>query len=96
MNPYGINPVTADELSTKMVRAITYLTQVIGQVILPFAVLGMILSVGLYIIGSSTHHKEIRKLGLVGVGTIMFGVVFYYASPLLIGIAAQVGKILSK
>lgn len=96
MNPYGIKPISANEFGARVVKAITYLTQVIGQVIMPFAILGMMLSVGLYIIGSATHHREIKKLGLIGIGTVMFGVIFYYSSPLLIGIASEVGKILGK
>lgn len=91
----GINPVSPEEFTSRMLRVWAYLKQFIGAIIVPFALFGMSVSVLVFIVSSFARSENGKKYGLGGLIGSLSALFLYWITPLLAGIVSNVAKIIN-
>lgn len=91
----GIKAVSPDEFSQRITKVWLYLKQYVGALIIPASLLGMSISVLIFIGSSFVKSENGKKYSLAGFLSSISAIILYYALPLLAGIATNVGNIIN-
>lgn len=91
----GIKPITPEEFSLRIIKVWAYLKQFVAAIIVPLALLGMSISVLVFIISSFTRSETGKKYGLGGLLSSLGAIFLYWVLPLLAGIVSNVAKIMN-
>jgi hypothetical protein len=91
--PTNPEPVSAAEFAQKVSQAVVMLINSVSGVIVPIAVLCLMVSVVLLIVGGVTHSSSVRKAGAGGIGAAAGGLLIYFAMPLIMSLLAGIQQI---
>lgn len=93
VDPTNVDPIPAEEFSNRVVEALSVLTKATGGVILPLIGFGLIISIGLYLVGSVFKSQTLRKAGGGGLASCFIGGFLYFALPTIMGLLKTLATI---
>lgn len=92
-NVVNVDPVPAEEFSNRIVEALMVLTEALGGIILPLVGFGLMVSIGLYVMGSVFKSETLRKAGGGGIASCFIGGFLYFAIPTIMGLFKTIATI---
>lgn len=84
--------VTPEEFGQRIGEAITALSRALGSAMMPIATVGFITAVILFVAGTTFKSENMRKAGIGSMGIIAFGVLMYFAIPLILALLEYLGQ----
>lgn len=84
--------VSPEEFGQRIGLAITELSKVLGSALLPLASVSFVVAVILFIAGTVFKSENMKKSGIGSMGIIAFGILLYYAIPLILALLEYIGQ----
>lgn len=84
--------VSPEEFGNRIGKAITELGKVLGSTMMPLASVGFVAAVIMFVAGTAFKSENMKKVGVGGMGVVAFGVLLYFAIPLILGVLEYIGQ----